>query len=423
MRDRGDGAMAVRLSGKQGMTMLVVVAGLVVAGFLGNHWLQQRRVGGAFGNVLVVRPHGEPRALVLLLGQARSPDLDQAAQALAKDGAVVGIVDATRYLAHHPDQCEAASNELKWLGLRVLRGAGVDQYLAPMLVGMGNGGTLVRQALASSAAAWPGATIVGEDAVTAATCEGKPVQAATVSRLPAKDWVATAVQRFPPAVPQFRGLPLIELPHAGSDRLVILMSGDGGWAALDKDVAEQLHRQGYSVLGWNSLRYFWSEKSPERAAADLSAVIAEYRQRWHVTRVDLVGYSFGADVMPFLYARLPADQQAQVRTVSLLGLSSGTGFTVRIGGWLGWSGGDTHPVAPQLQAIPTDKLLCVYGEEEEDSLCPSLRASGIAVRMTPGGHHFGTSEELTGLITDHWQPAMVAATASELSPAAAAPAP
>jgi type IV secretory pathway VirJ component len=411
--------MDVRLSGRRRlMTWALGLAALVAVGLLGNHWLQQRRVGGAFGHVQVVRPQGEPRALVLLLAQGGSPALEDAANVLARAGAVVGIVDATGYLDRHPDRCNATSDELKWLGLRVLRGAGVDLYLAPMLVGLDDGSVLVRQALAQSAATWPDAVVVGHPSSETSRCGDPPEAMPAVVQLPAQDWVASVVRRFPPVVPQFHGLPLVELPHPGSDRLVILMSGDGGWASLDKEIADDLHARAVAVLGWNSLRYFWSKKTPEQAAADLSAVIAEYQRRWKVSRVDLIGYSFGADVMPFLYARLPAAQQRQVRSLSLLGLSPSAGFTVRIGGWLGWSGGDAQPVQPQLAAIPADKILCVYGEEEQDSLCPKLRDAGIDVRMTDGGHHFdGTPGALTALITDHWQ----AQAAAGLTPPTMAP--
>jgi type IV secretory pathway VirJ component len=413
--------MALKLAGKARMTGVLVIVGLVVAGYLGNRLLQQRRVGGPFGLVQLVRPRGEPRALVLLLTQGKTSDDAEAARTLAAAGAVVGLVDVTRYLEHHTDQCDGLSDDLKWLGLRALRGAGVDTYLAPMLVGEGEGHRLVEHATQQSGT-WSGSLVVGDaPPVAAAGACGTPVaRVSTMARLPVEGWASAAARRFPPVVPQFHGLPLVELPHPGADRLVILMSGDGGWASLDKDIAEDLHAQGFAVLGWNSLRYFWSEKTPEQAAADLSAVIDEYQRRWQVTRVDLIGYSFGADVMPFLYARLPAAQQHQVHSLSLLGLSPSTGFTVRIGGWLGWSGGDDYLVQPQLAAIPADKLLCVYGEEEQDSLCPALRATGIAVRMTQGGHHFdGTPGALSALITDHWQ----APVAAELNPPVPAPAP
>ena len=70
-----------------------------------------------------------------------------------------------------------------------------------------------------------------------------------------------------------------ELPATapGADTpLVVFLSGDGGWAALDSGVSTQLRQRGYSVLGWNSLTYYWKKKSPEQVTADLTSLLEHY---------------------------------------------------------------------------------------------------------------------------------------------------
>ena len=85
------------------------------------------------------------------------------------------------------------------------------------------------------------------------------------------------------------------------------------------------------IVGIDSLRYFWSERRPDAAAADLSRIIAHYGEAWGRRRIILVGYSFGADALPFLYNRLPeADRQAVAR-ISLLALSRSADFEVHVG--------------------------------------------------------------------------------------------
>ena len=72
-------------------------------------------------------------------------------------------------------------------------------------------------------------------------------------------------------------IPLIELPATpGGDALAIVLSGDGGWRDIDKSLAEELRKQGVSVVGWDSLRYFWTRRSPEQLADDLGRVIRAY---------------------------------------------------------------------------------------------------------------------------------------------------
>ena len=62
-------------------------------------------------------------------------------------------------------------------------------------------------------------------------------------------------------------LPLAELPVAHPSKLMaILLSGDGGWRDLDKTIAEDLQQQGVPVVGLDTLRYFWSKKTPQQTA-------------------------------------------------------------------------------------------------------------------------------------------------------------
>jgi len=85
--------------------------------------------------------------------------------------------------------------------------------------------------------------------------------------------------------------------------LVVFLSGDGGWAALDSGVSTQLRQRGYSVLGWNSLTYYWKKKSPEQVTADLTSLLEHYLPLWKKEKVMLIGFSFGAEITPFAINR------------------------------------------------------------------------------------------------------------------------
>lgn len=92
------------------------------------------------------------------------------------------------------------------------------------------------------------------------------------------------------------GIPLIELPvAAGVPRpgpwMAVVYSGDGGWRDLDKTLAEDLARHGVPVVGVDSLRYLWREKTPDRVAADLARILRHYGERWDARRAAMIGYS------------------------------------------------------------------------------------------------------------------------------------
>jgi len=103
----------------------------------------------------------------------------------------------------------------------------------------------------------------------------------------------------------------------------------------------------------------------------------------------LIGYSFGADVLPFLYDRLPQESKQRVAQISLLGLSSAADFEIKVTGWLGASHSKAaQPTQPALAPIDPALLQCFYGEKEEDTLCPLLAGRGAEAVRTTGGHHF-----------------------------------
>ncbi len=188
-------------------------------------------------------------------------------------------------------------------------------------------------------------------------------------------------------------LPLVEVlpPHATQPAFAILYSGDGGWRDLDRALAGILARKGMPVVGYDTLSYFWREKSLETAARDLERVIRFYRARWERNEVVLIGFSFGADVMPFLYNRLPENVRSSVKLVSLLSPGRGAAFSVNPTEWvhIKTRSEKVTPIAPELAKLPAAIVQCVYGEAEApESVCVLPAAAGTHVLRKPGGHHF-----------------------------------
>ncbi len=189
-------------------------------------------------------------------------------------------------------------------------------------------------------------------------------------------------------------LPLLELPEPGAtgDTLAVVVSGDGGWAGLDRDVAGQLAERGFPVVGLNTLQYFWTPRTPEGAAADLARILRTYLAAWKRKDALLIGYSLGAEVLPFMVARLPPDLQGKVRLVTLLGPGRTTSFEFRLSEWLGHGGGEDRPVLPEAVKLRGKPLLCVYGSgEKATSLCTTLAPALATSVALPGAHYLGSN--------------------------------
>ncbi len=184
-------------------------------------------------------------------------------------------------------------------------------------------------------------------------------------------------------------MPVVEVPTAKPrSNVTLFYSGDGGWRDLDRAVAGEMANQNYPVVGVDVLRYFWERKTPEQASADLAATMAYYRKNWGAKSFVLAGYSFGADIMPAIYNRLPAQDKDSVTLLALIALAKNADFEIHVSGWVGRSAGE-QPLAPDLAQIPKAKILCIYGlEEKSETACTDLINSEAKILALPGGHHF-----------------------------------
>jgi type IV secretory pathway VirJ component len=195
-------------------------------------------------------------------------------------------------------------------------------------------------------------------------------------------------------------LPLVEIPATAgqSDTLVVFLSGDGGWARIDQSIARVLAAHGMPVTGLNSLQYFWAKRTPESASRDLQSIIESHLRSSGKSRVVLIGYSRGADVLPAMTARLAADVQSHIRLIALLAPSNTVEFEFHMADWL-HDKRTGMPVRPELEKLRARRVLCVWGEDDDDSLCRGLDDPAVKVVALPGAHHFdGSYEKLAEII-------------------------
>jgi len=404
--------------------------------------------GGRYGKVKLIKPE-HPRGFVIFFTDPNETSAanDAAEAALANAGALVVEVNTPSYLKRldsEKEKCHQLVGDAEGLSHQLQRSLNFSRYLTPVLVGRGEGGTLAELALAEAPAVtiggaasldpsgvvqsakpmcmdgsvqtmqqgfrygtvkslpgyWavgltPGASDRARDYVSAMQRAGVPVEFHKVSgTAPVGEVLAALIAphwaKSITAANAIANLPLVELPVQHPSKLMaIVLSGDGGWRDLDKTIAEDLQQQGIPVVGWDSLRYFWSKKTPGQTAKDLAFVIDAYRAKWHADKVVLIGYSFGADVLPFAYDRLPQDARSHIVLLALLGFAKSADFEIRVGGWLGMPAGPAAlPVIPATAMIAPGLMQCFYGEHEGDTACPVLAKRGVQVIRTHGGHHF-----------------------------------
>ena len=194
-----------------------------------------------------------------------------------------------------------------------------------------------------------------------------------------------------PSSGELKDLPLEEVAAHGpaSDRMAVFWSGDGGWAELDQEISAGLAARGVPVIGVNSLKYFWTKRTPEQTAKDLERIIQHYAALWQKEKVLLIGYSLGADIVAFAANRLNEEVKTRVKLIALLAPVLQAEFEFHLSNWL-WSSSKTaQPTMPEIMQLGNTRLLCIYGKQETDSLCPHLHGDNFKKVALPGAHHFG----------------------------------
>jgi type IV secretory pathway VirJ component len=76
-----------------------------------------------------------------------------------------------------------------------------------------------------------------------------------------------------------------------------------------------------------------------------------------------------------------------VRLTALLGLGQQASFEFHVSNWIGPNG--DKPIAPEAMQLAAATTLCLYGQDERDSLCPQLAPGHVQAVPLAGGHHFG----------------------------------
>ena len=181
-------------------------------------------------------------------------------------------------------------------------------------------------------------------------------------------------------------LPLVDKPANGpSPYFVLLLTGDGGWRAIDAGVTAEMNRHGIPVAGLLSNRYFSQARTPEEVARDVEGAIAHYSALWKKQKVILIGFSRGADALPVALAHMTPSARNAVVLAALLGPARSAELEIVPF----WKSAPSIALAPLVRQLAGMRWLCVHGEEEDDSLCDVL-GEGMAIDVkTDGGHHFG----------------------------------
>jgi type IV secretory pathway VirJ component len=191
-------------------------------------------------------------------------------------------------------------------------------------------------------------------------------------------------------------LPVREWAAPSHDKPILFyISGDGGLNRFSTDLCESLNGKGFDVVALDAKSYFYHKKTPEQAAQDISAYLLKKIAGRKNSQIAFIGYSFGADVLPFILNRLPKNIQDDVVVSFIMGSSGSTDFEIH---WLDMFGSNkkrSMDVVDEINRLSNKKIVIISGSDDNNLDINRIDLKKYTLVVLPGGHHFdGDIEEI-----------------------------
>jgi type IV secretory pathway VirJ component len=199
---------------------------------------------------------------------------------------------------------------------------------------------------------------------------------------------------------QAQSLPLVLEKSDSSNYLVFHVTGDGGMRGFDVKLTDEFKNHRFSYIILNAYKYFWSPKSPDQLASDIVPIIKDYLAKWSKTAIVLSGYSFGAEVIPFLFNRLPEELKEKVKLVVLLSPASTSDFTIHLADMIGADNTYANDVVKEVEKIKKPPVLTIFGEKEDSSFPSNHQQDNYQTLFIKGNHHFTDADGVMESVLD-----------------------
>jgi type IV secretory pathway VirJ component len=170
--------------------------------------------------------------------------------------------------------------------------------------------------------------------------------------------------------------------------LIFFISGDGGWTSFDQSISENLSKNGMAVIGLDAQKYFWTAKTPEKAASDFSGAISYYMNLWNKRSVVVTGYSFGACVAPFIANQLAAPVKEALKGIYCFSPDMNGDFGIHLSDMLRIRNGGQYNIPEGIRQVTAFRPVCVFGNDEDEQTVAEFSKAGARIEKLSGNHHY-----------------------------------
>jgi len=192
------------------------------------------------------------------------------------------------------------------------------------------------------------------------------------------------------ATPTQQNLPVSEIKASDESLpLILYLSGDGGYNTFSQGLLAKISSKGYGILVLDASKYFWKAKTPAQLASDMALLLAKHLRNRHSQQVIVLGYSFGASVIPFMLSRLPSDVANKVERAVCISPGRFADFEVTLSTLLNnTKGNKSYPVVDESRKLTPLPVYFLFGQEEDPETTRFFIDASMHVTLLPGSHDY-----------------------------------
>lgn len=206
------------------------------------------------------------------------------------------------------------------------------------------------------------------------------------------------------ATAQSKTLPVKELISTAQIPFVFYITGDGGFNSFSTDLSTAINNAGYPITSLNAKSYFWQKKTAEQTSSDIVNYLEIQLKKRKNQQIVLVGYSFGADVIPFIVNKLPESMKKKLINVVLLSPSTSTDFEIHYSDMLGTPKKSSMDVVAEINKMGNQKTFILFGNDENGFPDKEIVLKNVVITSLIGGHHYdGNTAEVAKIIMAHFK--------------------
>jgi type IV secretory pathway VirJ component len=184
--------------------------------------------------------------------------------------------------------------------------------------------------------------------------------------------------------------------------LVVFFTGDFGKSFFDEKLTDSLCANNMPLIAVNSYKYFFRRKTPQQTLDSILPYIDYYLKKYDRSKFILAGYSFGSEVVPFLYNLMSNEWKYKVELIVLLSPSDNSDFKIHFLDQLGFTFRHwPYDVLSEIMKIENKKVIVFWGVDEKKFLKEKFSKYNINVQQLKGGHRHTRVKPVIEKINEH----------------------